>query len=245
MDYTKTGKVKFFSPSKGFGLITEDASKEDIYVSVALMERAGGVVPLYEGQSVSFIIATQGSKKAAVYVSPLEDQFIPKTDVSLNQAPFSPSIIETVQYCTTELVNYLKKDPESLNSIHPKVFEDLVARIFENEGFVVEFNKAWNQADGGVDIIAIRTQGAVPYRLAIQCKRYARGNHVTAEPIRSLAGVLDRFKAHAGVLATSSFFTGPAIEETRNHFWKIHLHDYDQIVASLMKLNLGVSERRE
>jgi restriction system protein len=74
--------------------------------------------------------------------------------------------------------------------------------------------------------------------MAIQCKRYSRTNKITAEPIRSLSGVLDRYQAHAGVVATTSFFTEPAVMEARSHIWKVGLQDYDDIVAGLMKLKI-------
>ena len=98
---------------------------------------------------------------------------------------------------------------------------------------------SWNQADGGVDIIAIRKLDTqYPIRFAIQCKRYSKNRRVSADPIRSLAGVLDRFQAHVGVLATTTYFTRPAREEAKQHLWRINLRDYDNIVASLLKLDI-------
>lgn len=70
-------------------------------------------------------------------------------------------------------------------------------------------------------------------RLAVQCKRFKRERRVSAEPIRSLAGVLDRFRVHAGVIATTSYFTKEAEEEARRYFWRISLRDYDNILHSL------------
>lgn len=59
--------------------------------------------------------------------------------------------------------------------------------------------------------------------------RYARHRRITAEPIRSLSGVLDRFKAY---VATMSHFTEPARDEVEKHFWRIELRDFDSVIAA-------------
>jgi hypothetical protein len=105
--------------------------------------------------------------------------------------------------------------------------------------YATEIVKSWNQADGGIDIIAVRRDfGGFPVRYAIQCKRYAASRHVTADPIRALAGVLDHFRAHVGIIATTSFFTKPARDEVEAHYWKLDLRDYENIVESLKRLAL-------
>ncbi len=45
----KTGKVKFFNESKGFGFITEDESNQEYFVHVT-----GLVDEIHEGDSVQF-----------------------------------------------------------------------------------------------------------------------------------------------------------------------------------------------
>lgn len=54
----KTGKVKFFNDSKGFGFIIDDASNKEIFVHIS--EIANGV-KLYENDAVSFEV--QDGKK--------------------------------------------------------------------------------------------------------------------------------------------------------------------------------------
>jgi restriction system protein len=146
---------------------------------------------------------------------------------------FSPALIE-------RLAQY----PEDIFNLPPDVFERVSAELLKEEGFEVETVGRWNEPDGGVDILAVRhLDFGMAFRVAVQCKRYSRNRRVSAEPIRSLAGVLDRFRAHAGVVATTSYFTEHAKEEAREHFWRISLRDYDRLLQDLKAY--GVYRRTE
>ena len=78
-----------------------------------------------------------------------------------------------------------------------------------------------------------KDMGGINVDAAIQCKRYSAQRRVTADPIRQIAGVLDRFQAHVGIIMTTSHFTESAIQGAEKHFWKISLRDFDDVVASL------------
>ena len=134
-----------------------------------------------------------------------------------------------------ELISYFVEHPNALDSITPRQFEQLMAAIYKNLGFVTEPIGAWNQADGGVDIIAIsKTDAAIEYRLAIQCK--ASKNKISASPIRELAGVLDSFRSHQGVVATTSRFTAAAKKEVEGSLWKVTLQDRDAIYRRMLAI---------
>lgn len=49
----RTGKVKFFNGSKGYGFIVDDADQKEIFVHVSELQ---GTTSLTEGQAVSFEI---------------------------------------------------------------------------------------------------------------------------------------------------------------------------------------------
>lgn len=150
-----------------------------------------------------------------------------------------PKIIPLVD---KELMKYLQKHPEELYRIHPGIFERIIAEIFEDQGFETELIGRCNAHDGGVDIIAVKKVAPLTdVRFAIQCKRYATARKVGVQPIRELAGVLDRFKAHKGVLATTSYFTKNAWKETDRWFWMVDLYDFDRIKKNL--LSWGIVEK--
>lgn len=49
----KTGTVKWFNTKKGYGFITPDDSKKDVFVHITKVNEAG-LKKLFEGQKVSF-----------------------------------------------------------------------------------------------------------------------------------------------------------------------------------------------
>ena len=59
------GTVKWFNPTKGFGFIVPDDGSKDVFVHITAVERAG-LNTLQEGQNVSFDVATEKGRTAAV-----------------------------------------------------------------------------------------------------------------------------------------------------------------------------------
>jgi CspA family cold shock protein len=60
-----SGTVKFFNSTKGFGFITPDDGKSDVFVHVSAVERAG-MRSIVEGQKLSFdVVKDQRNGKFA------------------------------------------------------------------------------------------------------------------------------------------------------------------------------------
>lgn len=60
-----TGTVKWFNSTKGFGFIVPSDGSKDVFVHISAVERAG-LRSLNEGQKVSYDLATERGKTAAV-----------------------------------------------------------------------------------------------------------------------------------------------------------------------------------
>jgi cold shock protein len=60
-----TGTVKWFNPTKGFGFIVPEDGSKDVFVHISAVERAG-MKTLNEGQRISYEVATERGKQAAV-----------------------------------------------------------------------------------------------------------------------------------------------------------------------------------
>lgn|GEM_PF-1525996 len=140
-----------------------------------------------------------------------------------------------IQALDNELLAYSLSHADALERISPNQLEELAVGICRNHGFHVERFGRWHQADSDVDLLAVqRTFSAGTLRLATQCK-HSR-NKVSAEPIRSLMGVLDHYNAHKGVVMTSSTFTKDAVVEGRSYFWRIELKDRAAIMEALQSI---------
>lgn len=59
-----TGTVKWFNPTKGYGFITPDDGKSDVFVHISAVQQAG-FKELREGQKLSYEIATNKGKQSA------------------------------------------------------------------------------------------------------------------------------------------------------------------------------------
>ena len=62
---SQNGTVKWFNPTKGYGFITPDDGHKDVFVHVSAVEKAG-IRQLFDGQKLSFEVATNKGKQSAV-----------------------------------------------------------------------------------------------------------------------------------------------------------------------------------
>jgi uncharacterized protein YvpB len=96
-----------------------------------------------------------------------------------------------------------------LQQMDPYEFEELVANIWELQGYETTVRK--QSGDRGIDVEAIK-QTPVPQKILIQVKRYTDGNNVGAEEVRKYATLYQQIPdADSIVIVTSSEFTPEGI----------------------------------
>lgn len=95
------------------------------------------------------------------------------------------------------------------DDISPRQFEELIASVFEAEGYQVSVTSATR--DGGVDVFAEReNELELPDQWIIECKKYSSDRAVGVEVVRQLAGVKNILRSRNAVLVSTARFTKEA-----------------------------------
>jgi len=100
---------------------------------------------------------------------------------------------------------YLLAKKESIYSVHPKIFEDVVGSVFKDHGYGVRITAY--SGDDGIDVILDESSGNT---IGVQVRRYKKKLRIEAEQIRSLAGALFLGGHTKGVFVTTSSFRSGA-----------------------------------
>lgn len=145
----------------------------------------------------------------------------------------SPQVAEIaiVQEANEELIALLASQPDLMYGLHPRKFEEIVARLFERQGFKVTLTPA--SKDGGFDFFAELKTPMTNLLVMAECKRYSRERKVGIEVVRGLHSVMETNRANKALVITSSFFTSGAIEYQRVLGAKMGLNDYNDLVEWL------------
>jgi len=150
--------------------------------------------------------------------------------------PRKEEIITNLNIGIAKLILEAENNPELINYIDHREFEEFVSDLFKRQGFTVELTP--RTRDGGRDIIAIRSDHDIKAKYIIECKKYGFSNKIDVNVVRQLYGVQQAEGANKAVLVTTSKFTRDAIdfanrEKTK---WHLDLIDYQSLVAWIKKI---------
>jgi len=132
-------------------------------------------------------------------------------------------------------INNSNKILKDMPTTDHRIFEELVAEVFEGFGYTVELTK--KTRDGGKDIIALKRNKGKKEKILIECKHWK--NNVDVKEIRSLVGVAvgEEDMPSGIILATTSHFSSDAKNYVLNSTIKIDLEkkDFDDILEWIHK----------
>lgn len=134
-----------------------------------------------------------------------------------------------------ELISYLAQHPEYLHRLNWRRFEELLGRIFENQGYDVELGPG--RGDGGVDLRLISKDSIGTLVTLVQAKKYGRQKKIDLEAVAALNGLLDSNRAHRGVLVTTSEFLPSARRFAEKQSFRLRLANEGDVIQWLREVS--------
>ncbi|MCK4792784.1 MAG: restriction endonuclease [Desulfobacteraceae bacterium] len=176
-----------------------------------LLEWARTAVNLAEDKAVSlsYRVSRLPLKTFGEIIIPDDKIVVPSdTESRLHLPKHYLERIEIVGHLPLNVIDRVLNDPRHIRHLSPRQFEEFIAEIVDTIGFK-DVVLTTRSADGGKDIIASRVIEGIPVSFYFECKKYAEGNAVQLETLRSLLGTIahDSRRANIGVLVTTSHFT--------------------------------------
>ncbi|ASQ90467.1 hypothetical protein CHL67_05610 [Prosthecochloris sp. GSB1] len=127
-------------------------------------------------------------------------------ELAINEDEKSSLII--VDRLPFRLLSEILRNPAEVRNITPRQFEEFIAELLRRLGFN-DVILTPRSGDGGKDIIASHSVQGIPLTFYFECKKYAEGNKIQLDTMRSLLGTVahDSRKVNKGILVTTSTFT--------------------------------------
>jgi hypothetical protein len=133
-------------------------------------------------------------------------------------------VVSDVAATNERILLELQQHPERMLGLPPRKFEEFVAGMLQRQGYDVELTPA--SKDGGFDMYVASKQSLGSFLYLVECKRYTPPKKVGVQIVRALHGVVQKVRANAGMVVTSSFFTRGAENYAAETMFELHLHDF-------------------
>lgn len=149
---------------------------------------------------------------------PLQDFLVVKGEELIKEKVAKPSNlilppkhqekIIRVENIPFRLIHAILSDPRHMHNLTPRQFEEFIADVVGHLGFS-NIILTPISGDGGRDVIASNEINGIPITFFFECKKYAEGNKIQLDTLRSLLGTVAHHatEANMGVLVTTSTFT--------------------------------------
>jgi restriction system protein len=134
--------------------------------------------------------------------------------VTLGEKTTEGQIVEAVAIAWFKIVEELVRNPSIMHQLDWRKWEEMIAAAYDEQGWD-EVTLTPRSNDGGRDVIAIRHDfGSI--RFVEQVKAYSPGQLVTADDVRSMAGVLlTEPNVSKGIITTTSDFAPGVYQNER------------------------------
>lgn len=146
-------------------------------------------------------------------------------------------IITLVDPFYTQIIDEIKKDPEIIYQIQPRVWEEIIAAAYDRAGFD-EVILTPRSGDLGRDVIAIK-KGFGSVKFIDQVKAYNPEHLVKADEVRAILGVLQAEQDATKAIFTTTSFFAPRIEQDKfiKPFlpYRLELIDKDKLLERLIR----------
>jgi GNAT superfamily N-acetyltransferase len=136
------------------------------------------------------------------------------------------------------LIAKIGENPEKLDTLQPRLFEELIARLLQSQGMDVELSPPTR--DGGADILGTSRTGVGKFSFAVQCKQLSHPSKIGVGEVRELLGVVYESHMNKGIIITTSNFTNDALKMIEERGYIVTGIDRD----GLMQMILGFLEKR-
>lgn len=117
------------------------------------------------------------------------------------------------------LLAKIKDQKISLEELHWRQFEEIVAELLEKDGWTVNLRQG--SKDGGVDIEAERNLSGAGSILTVWQAKHLSKSKVGIDVVRELADSTREFGASKGVIVTSSFLTKGALQRIQRDTYQL------------------------
>lgn len=108
------------------------------------------------------------------------------------------------------LIQHLCQQPEDIFRLTAREFEEFVAGVLGKLGYSTHVTPLG--PDSGVDVFAERESIIGHEFLVVQCKRWAPQRRIPRPVVQQLGAIVRDHKASRGLIVTTSYFSGPALQ---------------------------------
>jgi HJR/Mrr/RecB family endonuclease len=149
--------------------------------------------------------------------------------------PENPEIETKVRIVNTSLIEKVKSNHKLIHSLVPRQFEELVAELFQKDGYNVSLTKQTH--DGGKDLFIVENKRLGNFIYYVECKKFSPHIPVGVRLVRELYGTVIADRVTAGLLVTSSYFSKEAIQFSEQVKTQIALMEFIDLRKWILDLD--------